>query len=240
MSESINWYARRIQEIPESECIMYYQITRSSIDPSNVRRGAHRASDDPLAWVTENETLDKFMHDFFSDETMFPEKGALSARGSASLRPQIVTSWINRMFDGCGAIRMQVMFAKLDRSKYVELDEAGTKMTHAILGLVASDQYGRVHAAPPEQLNQMAAQLGFLPPTLLPMPYCTARLFDEGLRLEAIQSLEWLKNKPGNLLRQDVRARYCFSDPVPGDIFATLGTEPIKFDYEGADAEPAA
>lgn len=211
--EKINWSKRIIQEIPESTDILMYQVSRSLFDKMAVKEECFRQMGSDLVY----EEWDA--KEFFGD-----------------MAPSVKT-WVRRMFDSQPLLNLQLMFAKLDQDKYLPIGDDGTKMTHALLGLVATNEGGQKFAGPIEQLCQMAFQLGFLPPATIPMPYCTVYLFDKGLDAEAHNTLEWLKYKPGNLLRQDVRAKYAFRDFAPGDIYATLGTKPIFADTDPVDTQ---
>jgi hypothetical protein len=210
MSKNINWSGVMIQEQPEYTKAMVYRAEKSTFDPNYLRENVWTILPNGMTG-TDGES-DKRMQEFFGEQYV-----------------QAVRRMAKGFLGQHNTIRVDLMFAKLDENKYIALDDQGTKMQYAILGLIGFGADGQMIPVPPASLASLAANLGFLPPITMPLPYSTVNLLEEGKFVEAQEALGWLKSKPGNLLLSEVRATYALRELAPGSIYGTL-TETIPID----------
>lgn len=215
-----NWSSYLIQEIPEYSNAIAITMEHSMFDKTYVKESSELIDNPFIPQLTIALLAHERKMSFMFDENYRP----------------IVERFCKSMLQSLGAINVQVMFAKLIEDKYLPIDGEGTKMQYALLGLVAKNDKGEQFSAPPSQLSMLGAQLGFLPPITMPMPYSTVNMLEEGKLEEARESLSWLETKPGNLLKPDVKATYALREFAPGNIYGSLN-ETIRISDLGRKPE---
>lgn len=117
--------------------------------------------------------------------------------------------------------KLEMIVVQLDRDAYMPVDSSGTKFEMGIMSLLVYNG-SEVVAATPGDLGALCAQLGMLPPQIIPLPLSSIKHVEDGLIDRFNESLLWLEAKPGQILTHDTKPTFKLRCLASKDIFDGL------------------